>query len=170
MSWTNFLGQFTLLWRWLLSEMEQLTKVVSNLKQAMGDNLVSIVLYGSQARNEAREDSDWDLLIIAHSLPKQTLKRHFWLKGLLPHKWRGLVSILAKTPTEFEARLPSLWLDIAVDGIVLHDSDDYMTTKLAELNRLLEKQGLHRQRYNHDFIWQWNYFPGVNWSLEWETV
>ena len=38
------------------------------LRQTLGDNLVSVVLFGSVARGEARPDSDIDLLIVDPSL------------------------------------------------------------------------------------------------------
>ncbi len=39
------------------------------LRRTLGDNLVSVVLFGSVARGEARPDSDIDLLIVAEELP-----------------------------------------------------------------------------------------------------
>jgi hypothetical protein len=44
---------------------------------------------------------------------------------MLPVAWRGQTAILAKAPEEFESYLTSLFLDIALDGIILHDSDGY---------------------------------------------
>ncbi len=144
-----------------------LAEVVAALKQGLGDNLVAAILFGSRARGEADETSDWDLLVIAHHLPERTLKRHLWLKSMLPVAWRGRVAILAKTPEEFEAYLTSLFLDVALDGIVLHDSDGYVAEHLADLRRLIEKQGLRRERAQRDLVWRWQHFPGFDWSLEW---
>jgi uncharacterized protein len=45
---------------------EILTEVRQHLEALYGDRLSSILLYGSQARNEARNDSDIDLLIALH--------------------------------------------------------------------------------------------------------
>jgi len=39
----------------------------------------------------------------------------------LPVEWRGQVSLLSRTTSEFESHLSSLMLDIALDGIVLYD-------------------------------------------------
>lgn len=131
---------------------------------------MAIVLFGSRARGEADEASDWDLLVIARNLPDETLERHIRLKKMLPPLWRGRVSILAKTPQELEARLPALFLDIALDGIVLYDVDGYATRRLAGLKQLLEKRGLYRQRVQDDLVWRWERFPGFDWSLEWEMT
>lgn len=147
-----------------------LAEVIVALKQRLGDSLVAIVLFGSRARGEAGEASDWDLLVIAHQLPDKAMERHIALKSMLPVEWRGHVSMLAKTPQEFEARLPSLYLDIALDGLVLYDTGEYITERLARLRRLVQKQGLRRESTEHDLIWRWQHFPGFNWSLEWEAA
>ena len=75
--------------------------------------------------------------------------------------------MLAKTPEEFESRLPSLFLDIALDGVVLHDTDQYMAKRLAGLRRLIRKQGLRREHVQREMIWRWERFPGFDWALEW---
>jgi uncharacterized protein len=59
------------------------------LKGGLGDKLIAVVLFGSRARGDANEDSDWDLLLIARDLPERVLRRHLWLKGMLPVVWRG---------------------------------------------------------------------------------
>ena len=151
-------------------ELKALADVVATLTQALGDDLVAVVLFGSRARGGADETSDWDLMVIARNLPEKTFKRHTWLRGLLPVAWRGQTAILAKTPEEFESYLPSLFLDIALDGIVLHDSDGYVAQRLAGLRWLIESRGLRRERVQGDLIWRWQRFPGFDWSIEWEEV
>lgn len=66
--------------------------------------------------------------------------------------------------------LTSLFLDVALDGIILHDSEDYMADRLARLRRLIQQQGLQRVQVNHDLIWRWRRFPGFDWSLDWEMA
>lgn len=61
--------------------------------------------------------------------------------------WRGRISILAKTSTEFEAHVPALFLDIALDGIILCDTDGYMAKRLAYLERWIRKRGLYRETW-----------------------
>ena len=45
------------------------------LQRVFMDKLVSVVVFGSVARGEARVDSDVDLLIVARGLPKSRFKR-----------------------------------------------------------------------------------------------
>jgi predicted nucleotidyltransferase len=145
-----------------------LAEVVSELKMGLGDDLIAVVLFGSRARGEAWEGSDWDLLVVARNLPERTLQRIVLLKKMLPSAWRGEVSLLAKTPEEFTAGLPELYLDIAVDGVILYDTGEYMARRLQALRDLIRRKGLRREREGQDLIWHWQEPPGTEWSLEWE--
>jgi predicted nucleotidyltransferase len=136
----------------------------------LGDNLVALVLFGSRARGDHRPDSDWDILLIARQLPDKPFQRHLYLKRALPADWRGRVAILAKTPAEFEAHLPALFLDIALDGMILHDTDDYVASRLARLRQLIQEEGLYRECRGKDLIWQWQKFPGPGRQLTWKGM
>ena len=151
-------------------DLATLQEVVTALRQALSQRLIAVVLFGSRARGEAQETSDWDLLVIARDLPAKTLARHLLLKNALPVDWRARVANLGKTPQEFEAALPSLYLDIALDGILLYDPEGYAALRLARLRRLIETRGLHREANRRDLAWGWQQFPGFNWSLEWERA
>lgn len=147
-----------------------LTEVVEALQRGLGEDLVAVVLFGSRARGEAGPESDWDLLVLARDLPEKPLQRHFRLKTLLPDAWRGRVSVLAKTPAEFAARLTALYLDIALDGVVLYDTGGYITKRLAYLRDLLARRGLRREQVGHELVWRWRQPPGSTWALEWEGM
>ena len=148
----------------------ELQPVVEALRQALGEDLIALVLFGSRARGDAQPGSDWDLLLIARNLLQRHLPRYRMLKEQLPPSWRGRVSILAKTPAEFEAALPPLYLDIAMDGQILYDPHGYAHVRLQKLRRLIQAKGLRRERRGNDLIWRWLTFPGFGWSLSWEEV
>jgi predicted nucleotidyltransferase len=145
-----------------------LDQIILSLRRGLGDSLVAIILFGSKARGDEHPDSDWDLFVIAHNLPERRLKRHSAIKDMLPDPLRGKVSLLAKTREEFEASLPALYLDIALDGIIQYDPKEYAQEKIKLLRNMIKRKGLKRTRTGRDFIWQWDEFPGFGWSLEWE--
>lgn len=144
--------------------------VVSGLREGLGGDLVAVVMFGSRARGEAGEGSDWDFLVLARDLPERTLERAFRLKKMLPPPHRGEASLLARTPGEFEAGLSDLYLDIAVDGEVLHDTGGYVKARLESLRALILRKGLRREKDGRDLIWHWEEPPGPDWSLEWEET
>ena len=137
------------------------------LARSLTSKLVAVVLFGSRARGDASEGSDWDLLVIAEDLPARLLDRQLYLKGILPPHCRGSVSILAKTPRQFEAAVSSLYLDIALDGRVLYDPRGYAAERLAMLRRLMERLGLRRVRTPEGYDWRWNHAPSGGWILSW---
>jgi predicted nucleotidyltransferase len=151
------------------TQISSLSEVIEGLKETLTGCLVAVVLFGSRARGDAHEESDWDILVIAHDLPDRPFRRHIFLKAQLPPKCRAAVSLLAKTPEEFEASLPALYLDIALDGIVLYDPHGYMQAKLTRLQTLIRKKGLRREKIEGSFAWQWDKFPGFGWSIEWDA-
>lgn len=146
---------------------QQLQPVVEALQQGLGEDLVAVVLFGSRARGDARPESDWDLLLLANQLPTPFFARHHYLQKCLPPDWVGQVSILAKTTTEFAAGISSLFLDIALDGIILYDPTQYAAKQLAYLQKLIQQKGLYRQQSQNEFMWLWRNPPGLKWRLDW---
>jgi hypothetical protein len=50
-------------------EKEALEEFIEACKKKLGENLISIIFFGSRVKGYARKDSDYDLLIIAKNLP-----------------------------------------------------------------------------------------------------
>lgn len=129
----------------------------------LGQELTSVVLYGSVARCEARPDSDIDLLVIVRDLPKGAFRRRQLLEPvrerLLPELetlWeKGIYTDFAEViKTEAEARrFHLLYLDIMEDGILLHDRDGFFAGVLERLRVQLAKLGAQRRRLGRIVYW-----------------
>ncbi|MBI3301448.1 MAG: nucleotidyltransferase domain-containing protein [Deltaproteobacteria bacterium] len=143
-------------------------QAVAALRTALKERFIAAVLFGSRARGDAHEESDWDLLVIVEGLPEKAFARHLFLQRLLPPGCRGAVSLLAKTSTKFEAHLPPLHLDIALDGQILYDPHEYAAKRLSTLRRIIAKAGLYRDRAEAGDVWRWQKEPPASWTLEWE--
>jgi len=81
------------------------------LREEFGEGLVTLALFGSVARGEARRDGDVDLLIVARGLPKGRLERQErfmraegkvepLLEGLAAEGFHVDFSPILKTPEE----------------------------------------------------------------------
>ena len=147
----------------------ELSPVVDGLKSALGAKLIALVLFGSRARGDAHPESDWDILLVAKELPRSAYQRNAFLLSCLPAMWRCRVSFVAKTPEEFEATLPPLYLDAAMDGIILYDTGSYMHRKLAHVRRKIDEMGLFREKRGKDFLWLWRTPPRGPWKFEWAS-
>jgi len=144
-----------------------LDQAITALCRGLGERLVAVVLYGSRARGEESPASDWDLLVIAEGLPERSFQRHLFFKRLLPPGCCEAVSILARTSKEFESYLPSLYLDIALDGRILYDPKTYAGARFAKLQALIVESGLYRERRPAGDLWRWRKEPSVAWALGW---
>jgi len=140
---------------------------VEALKAALGERLVSVVLFGYRARGEGSGDSDWDMLVIAEGLAKSYWERHRVFYQALSNVG-GTVSAVAKTPKEFSSYLAPLYLDVALDGQILFDRNGYVSGKLGELRRIITQAGLYRERTASGDIWRWKVQPVQPWAVEWE--
>jgi predicted nucleotidyltransferase len=147
-----------------------LSPLVESVKQGLPGNLWGLVLFGSVARGEARESSDLDLLLVADSLPEKFTARMRYLRCFLPGDLRGAVSFIAKTREEFEAGFPSYYLDLALDGVILYDREDYMQQKLVRIRELTKTAGLRRQHTDDGFSWEWQQPPRGHWRIDWSGV
>jgi hypothetical protein len=119
---------------------------VAGLASGLGDDLLSVVVYGSRSRGTARVDSDWDVLVIARGLPARVLARHVLLKRMLPSSVRGMVAIYALTPEELSTAWPppALHLDIALDAEVAYDPSRLAATWISRVRAAIDAEGLCR--------------------------
>ena len=149
--------------------MESLDSVIDSLRIALGDRLISIVLFGSRARGDATPDSDWDLFVIARDLPEHYFDRHLFFVHALPVEARSQISVLAKTPQEIDKRISPLQLDIAIDGKILYDPQQYAFEKISFIKNLMKQVGLYREHTEAGDQWHWEKQPTGPWTLEWSN-
>lgn len=147
-----------------------LPEVVEALRQELGSALRGVVLFGSRARGEGRPESDWDLFVVADTLPSSPLERGKALRHVLLPRWRGRVAITAKTPQEFETEFPSYYLDVATDGQILFDQNGYLQNRLTRIRQRIKEAGLRRQKIGRDFLWTWEIPPEGPWQIDWSGV
>jgi predicted nucleotidyltransferase len=144
-----------------------LDHIVECFKGHLGKNLVSIVLFGSRARGDAREGSDWDLFIIAKNLPAKPFKRLLYVREPLVGQFDEKICIIAKTPEEVMSAFPSLFLDLSLDGIVLYDREGFFETLRERMRKIISTAGLTRKRDNGEYHWEWKAPPKGGWEITW---
>jgi predicted nucleotidyltransferase len=136
-----------------------LKETVAEWLDLFGDRMVSLVLFGSVARGDAKEYSDIDILIVAENLPRSQRERRApfmeaWrrvrdLKNLPNVEWNMIV----KNPREALFHSP-LYLDMTVDGRILLDNGGFISRVLDEMRTRMEQLGSTRKRLP-DGSWYW---------------
>ena len=152
---------------------ELLKELLALLRKYYGKNLVSVVLFGSVARDSFRPDSDIDLLIVAEGLPRGRIKRveEFChnVEGKLEERIKGLeaqgiypfLSPIFKTPEEVMHGSP-LFLDMIYDAKILYDKGGFFKSYLEQLQQRLQSLGAKRIFKGGGWYWvlKPDYKPG----------
>ncbi|NJE09766.1 nucleotidyltransferase domain-containing protein [Thermococcus sp. MAR1] len=94
-----------------------LREVKEKLEEILGDDLVEVILFGSYARGEAREDSDVDVLVVVRR--KLTLKEHDKLTEVTDRYVleRGIVVSLIVYPLSRKMKYDPLIQNVQAEGI-----------------------------------------------------
>ncbi|MBI4684869.1 MAG: nucleotidyltransferase domain-containing protein [Nitrospirae bacterium] len=142
-------------------------RIVSCYKEYLKDNLISIVQFGSRARGDAKETSDYALFIIAKELPAKPFRRVLFIRDALRGRFDEKICIIAKTQEEVLNDFPQLYLNLALDGIILFDRDDFFKELQIKIKEIIQKAGLQRKRDNGEFYWEWQNPPKKGWEITW---
>jgi predicted nucleotidyltransferase len=138
---------------------------VSLVQEALGDRVVSLILYGSVARGEARPESDVDVLLVLKDAPPVYRDR---LRPLLPilrrlrqeSCWKNLeaqglspsLSVLVLSREEADQNR-CLYLDMLEDARILIDRENVFQNRLRALGIRLRELGARRVQRNGDRYW-----------------
>ena len=141
------------------------------LKERFKEDIISIVLFGSVARGNAKKESDIDLCIIINNLPKSRFQRNRLLSRPLAdlremHSYKELrikgyfpdISPILYTPEEIQETKP-IFLDMVEDGEILLDNGTFRD-KLDDIKRRMSKLN-SRKRVCEDGTWYWELKPGM---------
>ena len=123
-----------------------LDEFLQRCKEKFGDNLISIVLFGSYARGTATEYSDVDLLVIAKNLPKRRIERYKLMSDIdleFLKKYHIVLSPILLEPGE----LPTKVVNPLICGIltgykIIYDKDDFWKNYLNKIKPIIKREGI----------------------------
>ncbi|MGD1701379.1 nucleotidyltransferase domain-containing protein [Dapis sp. BLCC M229] len=100
---------------------EILTRVKQEFKKVYQDNLISLILFGSQARGDAKLDSDIDILVVLKEKIIQDDRRNNIIAFIsdICIEYGVLVSCVYVSEFQFKQEKSPLLLNIHQEGIVL---------------------------------------------------
>ena len=146
-----------------------LDRFISDVQVSLGENVVSIVLYGSVARGEAGPESDVDLLLVLEEASPIYRER---LRPILPilrqlrlqSCWKALeeqaifptLSVLVLSRKEADQNR-CLYLDMIEEGRILVDRGGFFQDRLKALLSRLQELGARKVR--RDGTWYWDLKP-----------
>lgn len=104
---------------------EKLTALLEELRQGLkelyGDRFVRLILFGSQARNEATEDSDIDVMVVLRGTvsPGDEILRMGCLVNDLSLKYDELIAAFPISELSFEQRTSPFLRNVRKEGITV---------------------------------------------------
>jgi len=122
-----------------------------------GARLMAVALFGSRVGKRARDESDWDLLLVVDEREpiRRTLYRE-WDAAVAPSVERSLTGIaphFVHLPDERDE--PSgFWLEIAMSHVVLRDPTGRLASCLGRVRTLVETGRFERRAVHGCGYWR----------------
>jgi len=125
---------------------EEIKNQITTTLSSLSITIISAVIYGSWIRKEQTKDSDVDILLISNDINPKRQRRGKEIASIKEYLFFGYpFDILLLTPEEcisnFENHNP-LFLDIASEGIILKDTEDFINNLMEETKRYIVQKGL----------------------------
>ena len=145
------------------------SQLVKEVQAFYGPRLVTFAIFGSYARNDLRNDSDLDILIIAKELPRGRMHRTAQFLGiekklapvledLAKSGYHPYLSPIFKTPEEALSGSP-LFLDMTQEVEILFDHERFFLRRLHALKERLKELGSKRVWVGK--MWYWVLKPDL---------
>jgi hypothetical protein len=147
-------------------------RLLQEIRSFYGSRLISVVVFGSVARETYRHNSDIDILIVSEDLPNGRMKRvkefsqvedriEPFIESLKKEGIDTYISPIFKTSDEVETGSP-LFLDMVEDARILYDKNDFFKHRMDRLKKRLKELG--SKRVWRGSTWHWvlkpDYKPG----------
>lgn len=104
------------------SQLEKILQALRReLKLALGDELESVILFGSQARGEARGDSDIDILVIVRDEADygELIQRTSALVSTLSLEYDVVISRAFASKARFDQESNPFFLNVRREGVTV---------------------------------------------------
>ncbi|RLE89482.1 MAG: nucleotidyltransferase domain-containing protein [Thermoprotei archaeon] len=132
----------------LLEELvNRLQRASKNLKKALGDRFVGLMLFGSYARGEASEESDVDVLVVLRGL--EGFKARSEIYSILAEHIKKpvtLIDVELEEVSKKELEVTPLLLNILYDGQIIYDESGILRRLKDNAFKLVKKAQLVRYR------------------------
>ena len=144
-------------------------RVCDVLRNALGDGLVAMAVFGSHARGEPHPHSDLDLLVVADGLPEDLRRQRRMLYDLLPDDLEMSVQLVVYSRQRFLSNFPSFYLDLGLDAKVIYDMAGFLEQALERIRTITREAKLARKRLGKEWHWYWTDGRARGkWMITWE--
>ncbi|RLE91547.1 MAG: nucleotidyltransferase domain-containing protein [Thermoprotei archaeon] len=128
----------------LVNRLQQASK---DLKKALGDRFVGLMLFGSYARGEASKESDVDVLVVLHGL--KGFKARSEIYSILAEQVKKpitLIDVELEEVSKKDLEVTPLLINILYDGLIIYDELGILRKLKDNVFKLVKKAQLVRYR------------------------
>jgi predicted nucleotidyltransferase len=135
--------------------------LIESFLHVFGDRLVSLVLYGSYARGDFREDSDIDVIVVLSSVvDRYTLHLDLdrveellapTLRCFNLYRYNPVLSPIVLSVDQARNIRP-LYLDAIFDAKILYDKANFISNIFEKLRKKLEEYGARRVKIGRKWV------------------
>lgn len=157
---------------------EVIDAFLAAVRARFGEDLITVVLFGSVARGTATDESDIDLLVVAQGLPGRFMERtpisvairqqvEPALARLADRTgWQPYLSTIYLAPPE-AADFRRIYLDMVDEAVVLFDRGGFFARVLEGVRERIRAWGARKVPIGDSHYWQLipDYAPGK--KVEW---
>jgi predicted nucleotidyltransferase len=136
------------------------------LKERLSEKLISVVLFGSIIREEAKKGSDIDVLVVLDfPLEEKSEGLDMFFDATIDFEDTYLADVdwyihfVPFTKEEARETYP-FYLDMVENSVIVFDRDDFMKKKLESLKKRMKELGT-RKVFLPDGKWYWELKPGM---------
>ncbi len=143
----------------MLAEMNlrsQATSFAKILVNCFKGDIVSVVLFGSVGRGDARPDSDVDMIVVIKKLPEGRYSRRKLLEPALNvAEKRGLTASFnchIRSPDEAK-KITVMYFDLPTDAKILFDKDGFFRGVIDQVKDRIDANGSVRKKWGNFYYW-----------------
>lgn len=136
--------------------------IISMVKNRFGQNLIGILIFGSQISGEATHSSDIDFLIVLSDKISLTRSLYHWWDETTPSESDTLPASDHETINPQFVHIPSyphesggLWFEVAMSHNMLWEKGKRVTKFLDALKEMIDKDQIRRYWSNGHPFWVW---------------
>ena len=126
-----------------------MSEIIDVAQGEFSDNFIGLLLFGSQARGDAHDTSDTDLLLVVSGAVKIDRSLYRLWDARLPENISIQIAHLPSVPRE----AGSLWLECAMDARILYDPSGRIANFLEQAKQYITSGNVVRCTTHGQGFW-----------------
>lgn len=132
--------------------------LVDLLQRAFGDNLLGLLLFGSRARGDYRDESDYDFLLILRDYAEGNPMKTFFeayrnLRTLREETNRDTTVLTVSIDDLAKSLSSSVILNALIEGRIIYDKEGVLKKIKEKVNDKLNNLGITRVKESWGYSW-----------------